>query len=187
MPLIQIIVLALGLAMDAFAVCLVAGSTGRTHGLRPAFRLSFHFALFQFVMPVLGWLAGSALEGLIRIYDHWIAFGLLAFVGFRMIDSGLRPRAGTSADPSRGWMLVALSVAVSVDALAVGLSLALLGTSVWYPAMLIGVVTGALSLVGLRLGTDLGRKVGQWIQIAGGILLIAIGLEIVVRALGAMP
>ena len=77
MPLIQIICLALGLAMDAFAVCLVAGSTGQTQGLRPAFRLSFHFALFQFIMPVLGWLAGSTIERLIRTYDHWIAFGLL--------------------------------------------------------------------------------------------------------------
>jgi putative Mn2+ efflux pump MntP len=136
-------------------------------------------------MPALGWLAGSAIEGLIRSYDHWIAFGLLAFVGVRMIDSGFRPREATPADPSRGLMLVALSVAVSIDALAVGLSLALLGTSVWYPAMWIGVVTGALSLLGLRLGMDLGAEVGQRVQIVGGLLLIGIGLEIVLGALGS--
>ena len=102
MHLIQIAALAVGLAMDAFAVCLVAGSTGQTRGLRPAFRLSFHFALFQFIMPVLGWLAGSAIEGLMRSYDHWIAFALLAFVGVRMIDSGFRPREGENREAPGG-------------------------------------------------------------------------------------
>lgn len=183
MTLIEITLLAVGLAMDAFAVCLVAGSTGRTVGLRPAFRLSFHFALFQFMMPVLGWLAGSAIEKYIQSYDHWIAFGLLALVGVRMIDSAFRPREDAFGDPSRGWMLVALSVAVSIDALAVGLTLALLRTSVWYPALLIGVVTALLSLLGLRLGTDVGAAVGKRVQILGGILLIGIGVQIVIGAL----
>lgn len=183
MPVLQTTFLALGMAMDAFAVCLVAGSTSQARGIGPAFRLSFHFALFQFLMPVLGWIAGSALEGTLQRYDHWIAFCLLAFVGVRMIDSALRPRPGGLGDPSRGWTLVALSIAVSIDALAVGLSLALLQISVWYPAVLIGVVTGALSLLGLSLGSYVGPRFGKRVQILGGILLIGIGLQIVLAAL----
>ena len=120
MPLYEVLLIAVSMAMDAFAVCLVAGSLHQANGGRSAFRLSFHFGLFQFIMPVLGWLAGRTLEPLIRDYDHWIAVGLLGFVGIRMIVSALRGEESRSPDPSRGWTLVMLSVAVSIDALAGG-------------------------------------------------------------------
>src|SRR5512140_2130790 len=123
MPVYEVFLIALSMAMDAFAVCLVAGSMNQANGPRPAFRLSFHFGLFQFVMPVIGWFAGRTLEPLIRDYDHWIAFGLLAFVGGRMVYAALRGEEEQPLDPSRGWTLVLLSIAVSVDALAIGLSL----------------------------------------------------------------
>ncbi len=167
------------MAMDAFTVCVVVASAGQTEGPGPAFRLSFHFGLFQFIMPVLGWLAGAEVERWIQNYDHWIAFALLAFVGLRMIKSAVgREDEAYRGDPSRGWMLVLLSVAVSIDALAVGFTLGLLGISVWYPAVLIGMVTGALSLVGLRLGRGLGRRFGKPLEIFGGLVLIGIGLRI---------
>jgi putative Mn2+ efflux pump MntP len=134
-------------------------------------------------MPVVGWLAGATIEPVIRNYDHWVAFGLLGFVGVRMIYSALSGEESKSADPSRGWTLVLLSVAVSVDALAVGLSLGLLGIFVWYPAIVIGVVTGLLSLIGLRLGNRLGKQFGRVVEIIGGFVLIGIGLQIVLSKL----
>ncbi len=131
-------------------------------------------------MPVLGWLAGAGLERVIQNYDHWIAFALLAIVGLRMIQSALR--GGDDAnqnDPSRGWTLVLLSIAVSIDALAVGFTLGLLGIAVWYPAILIGIVTGVLSLLGLRVGQTLGSRLGKPFELLGGLLLIGIGVRIV--------
>jgi putative Mn2+ efflux pump MntP len=180
MSFIEVFLLALSMAMDAFAVCLAAGALQQTHGARPALRLSFHFGLFQFIMPVLGWLAGESIEPLIQNYDHWVAFGLLAFIGLRMICSAWRGGEEHSPDPSRGWTLVMLSLAVSIDALAIGLSLGLLGILIWYPALLIGLVTGALSLVGLNLGNRFGRELGKPVEIIGGIVLIGIGLRIVI-------
>jgi putative Mn2+ efflux pump MntP len=178
MPFYETFLVALSMAMDAFAVCLIAGALNQASGPRPAFRLSFHFGLFQFLMPVLGWLVGWTVEPLIRNYDHWIAFGLLAFVGVRMINAAVRGDEAQSPDPSRGWTLVLLSIAVSIDALAVGLSLGVLGISVWYPALIIGVVTGALSLLGLFLGQRFGARLGKPVEIIGGAVLIAIGLRI---------
>jgi len=178
MPFIEILLVALSMAMDAFAVCLIAGSTDRARGLRPTFRLSFHFGLFQFIMPVVGWLAGRTIEPYIAAYDHWVAFGLLAFVGARMIYAAFGGEEAQSPDPSRGWTLVMLSVAVSIDALAVGLSLGVLGISVWYPAIVIGVVTGLLSLAALRIGRVAGGRFGKPVEIIGGLVLIGIGLRI---------
>jgi manganese efflux pump family protein len=183
MSLPEILLLACGMAVDAFAVCLAAGSLSLTQGLRPAFRLSFHFGLFQFIMPVVGWLAGTAIEPVSRNYAHWAAFVLLSFVALRMIFSALRGEESKSNDPSRGWTLILLSVAVSVDALAVGMSLGLLGIIVWYPALIIGVVTGFISLIGLRIGNRLGKRFGKYVEIIGGVILIGIGLQIVITHL----
>ncbi|MGE5072319.1 MAG: manganese efflux pump MntP family protein [Anaerolineae bacterium] len=180
MPFYEIILIALSMAMDAFAVCLVAGSQNRAEGPRPVFRLSFHFGLFQFLMPVLGWFAGVTVEPFIRNVDHWLAFGLLAFVGVRMIYSAVRGEEEQPPDPSRGWTLVMLSLAVSIDALAIGLSLGLLNVPVWYPAVVIGVVTWLLSLVGLRLGKIMGSRLGKPVEVVGGLVLMGIGLRIVV-------
>ncbi len=179
MLFIEVLLLAVAMAMDAFTVCLVVATTGQSPGPRPAFRLSFHFGLFQFIMPLVGWLCGVEAGHVIQKYDHWVAFSLLAFVGLRMIKSALSNEDQTQrADPSRGWTLVLLSIAVSIDALAVGFTLGLLGIAVLYPALLIGVVTGLLSLVGLRLGRGLGGKLGRPFEIVGGLLLVGIGVRI---------
>jgi manganese efflux pump family protein len=184
MNFIEVLLISLSMAMDAFAVCLGAGTTGQADGPRPRFRLAFHFGLFQFIMPVFGWLAGTSVAQYIQSFDHWIAFGLLAFVGGRMVWAGFHPEdEKKKSDPSRGWTMVLLSIAVSIDALAIGLSLALIGVSVWYPAIVIGVVTGLLSLVGLRIGNKLGEKFGHVMEIIGGLVLIGIGARIVVAHL----
>jgi putative Mn2+ efflux pump MntP len=179
MSFVEILFLAVALAMDAFAVSLAAGTNKETNGFRPAFRLSFHFGFFQFLMPVLGWSLGTKLAGAIQTFDHWVAFGLLAFVGGRMIHAGwtLAPDAPRS-DPSRGLTLVGLCVATSIDALAVGLSLAFLRVNIWYPSVVIGVVTATLSVIGLRLGNRAGELLGRRMEIIGGVLLCLIGLKI---------
>jgi manganese efflux pump family protein len=179
MNYLEILLISLSMAMDAFAVCLGAGAQEQTIGPRPTFRLAFHFGLFQFLMPVLGWFAGATIERYIALYDHWIAFALLAFVGGRMVYSGFHPEEDVEKDdPSRGWTLVLLSIAVSIDALAVGLSLGIVGVTIWIPAVVIGIVTSLVSWLGLRLGNKLGEKFGKRMEIVGGIILILIGIRI---------
>jgi putative Mn2+ efflux pump MntP len=137
------------------------------------------------LMPVLGWLLGRGLVGVFRTIDHWLAFGLLAFVGGRMIIAGLRHHDDEQprSDPTRGWSLIALSVATSVDALAVGLGLAVLDIAIWLPCLLIGVITAAMSWGGLALGGVLHAKWGNRMEVGGGVLLMLIGLQILVSHL----
>ena len=184
MNFVEILLIALSMSMDAFAVCLAAGTQEGTSGPRPTFRLAFHFGLFQFLMPVIGWFAGTSLLRYVTAYGQWLAFGLLVFVGIRMVRSGLDPNdAGPRNNPSRGWTLVLLAFATSIDALAIGFSLGLIGVRIWYPAVVIGVVTGLVSWLGILLGNRLGARFGRRMEIIGGIILILMGIRILVAAL----
>jgi putative Mn2+ efflux pump MntP len=148
------------------------------------FRLSFHFGLFQFLFPVLGWFLGLGLLVFIQAVSHWVAFLMLMFVGGRMVKSGLDPDAESHArDPSRGMTMVMLSIAVSIDALAVGLSFAMLGVTIWYPSIVIGVVTSGMSLLAIRIGRRLGAMLGKRMEIVGGVVLIGIGFRILLTQL----
>jgi manganese efflux pump family protein len=179
MSFFEVLFIALALASDAFAVSVSAGATGATTKPRSMLRLSFHFGLFQFMMPILGWLAGLSIARFIYLWDHWLAFGLLLWVSVNMIRSAQKGDNHTEQqDPSRGILLVILSVATSLDALAVGLSLALLRVSIWYPAVVIGLVTGLVSFLGVLLGQRFSRKIGRQTAFAGGILLFLIGVRI---------
>jgi len=183
MTAVETVLVAIGLAMDAFAVALGAATAARPMAPRAAFRLPFHFGLFQALMPVAGWLAGATVSVYVAAIDHWVAFALLGFVGARMFREGVTgERAPESAlDPSKGWTLVILSIAVSIDALAVGFSLAMLGVDIWYPAVAIGIITGSLTLLGMRVGQRLGRSFGRAMEAAGGLLLFAIGVRILIQ------
>ncbi len=184
MDFFAVFMIAVGLAMDCFAVSLAIGTTEYINGPRPVFRLSFHFGLFQALMPVLGWLAGYSIESIIADFDHWIAFGLLALVGVRMIRSGLEAEGAVHVnDPSRGGTLVMLSIATSIDALAIGLSLAILNVAIVYPTIVIGLVTAAVSLIGLMVGRRLGQTFGKRMEIIGGMILITIGLRVLLSHL----
>lgn len=135
-------------------------------------------------MPILGWLGGNTVAHIISRFDHWVAMGLLAFVGIRMIRSGLDADGESfTGDPSRGSTLMVLCVATSIDALAIGLSLSMLNVSILYPSVVIGVVTAGLSLVGLLIGHKLGAAFGKRMEILGGIILIGIGLRVLVTHL----
>jgi len=187
MHFIEIVIIAIGLAMDAFAVSLSAGTNSETAGFRPTFRLSFHFGLFQFMMPVIGWYAGIQIANYIEDFDHWIALILLSYVGIKMIKSGFDKTGSLRKnDLSKGKSLIILSIATSIDALAIGLSLAFLKVDIWYPAVVIGIITGLLSLIGVRLGNTLGFKFGKKMEILGGIILILIGIKIVLEHLGVI-
>jgi putative Mn2+ efflux pump MntP len=181
MPWVEIFGIALGLAMDAFAVAVATGLAVRPLTRRHVFRLAFHFGLFQFLMPVIGWLAGRTVEAYIRHYDHWVAFGLLAFVGGKMLWEAFRgEEEAKRGDPTRGWTLILLSIATSIDALAVGLSMAFLRVSIWTPSVVIGLVAAALTAVGILSGSRIGTKLGRWPMIAGGLVLVGIGARILV-------
>ena len=184
MNILEILLIAVGLAMDAFAVSIAAGTSGKLYGKRATFRLSFHFGLFQAMMPVIGWSAGIYIANLIAAFDHWVAFGLLLFVGIRMIVSSVGSDTETFAkDPSKGASLVILSVATSIDALAVGLSLAMIRVNIWYPCVVIGLVTALLSVIGIRAGKFFGKKLGPSMELAGGVILILIGVKILLTDL----
>ncbi len=180
LDLLSLFGIALALAMDAFAVALAAGAVVAPVTRRHLFRLGFHFGLFQALMPVVGWLAGLTLRSSIEAYDHWIAFGLLALIGGKMIREALAPEREEppAGDPTRGWTLVMLSVATSIDALAVGLTLAMLGVEIWLPSLVIGLVAGILTVAGMRLGDRVGSLWGKRVEIFGGLVLLAIGFKI---------
>jgi len=180
--LLTLLGIAVGLAMDAFAVSIGVGLNTPHVSWRTTFRLSWHFGLFQALMPIVGWLAGLSVERWISGIDHWIAFGLLVAIGGKMIYQAIwgDEEVRAAKDPTRGASLVVLSVATSIDALAVGLSLALLGVQIWYPAVVIGIVAFAFTAVGLHLGRRFGSLFGRRMEIIGGLILIGIGVKILV-------
>ncbi len=184
MDFLSIFLIALSLAMDAFAVSLAIGTTTLCNSRRARFRLSFHFGFFQFLMPILGWLAGSSIARYIANFDHWIAFALLAYIGSHMVRSGVKPEAKAfPSDPSRGKLLITLAIATSIDALAVGLSMAMLNVNIILPSIVIGVVASVLSVAGLFIGNKLGEKFGKTMEIIGGLTLIGIGVRVLIEHL----
>ena len=171
--------ISLGLAMDAFAVSIAVGLRLQRVTPRHTFRVAFHFGLFQFLMPLVGWSLGRQLSLYFSQYNHWAALALLSCIVCKMLwEARAQRESKSTADPTRGWTLVTLSLATSMDALAVGVSMALLGVPVWLPSAVIGVITAALSAVGIAFGGTLGSRWQRWAELAGGVVLILIGLEI---------
>jgi manganese efflux pump family protein len=166
--------------MDAFSVCVAVGVKIKKITYRHYFRLAFHFGLFQFLMPILGFYGGVLIENIISSYDHWIAMGLLSFIGIKMIWESFQQddKKSKTKDPSRGITLIILSIATSIDAAAVGFSFAALNTPILVPAITIGFICILFSLTGLFLGDKIGSKLGVWAERTGGIILIGIGLKI---------
>jgi putative Mn2+ efflux pump MntP len=184
MDLFPILMLAVGLAADAFAVSVAEGvaihKVTRSHVLR----VSIYFGAFQALMPIIGWLAGSSLADLIQPVDHWVAFGLLGFLGGKMIADSLTGfETGEVRQPSRGARLLVLAIATSLDALAVGVTLGILHSNIWAPAVIIGVVTGVLCAIGMDMGDRIGSRLGRRAELAGGVILVGIGLKILVEQL----
>jgi putative Mn2+ efflux pump MntP len=184
MDLLTIFGIAVALAMDAFAVAIATGVTLKQVSLRQTFRLSWHFGLFQAMMPVIGWGLGSSVRSYMEAYAHWIAFALLALVGSNMLKEAILSDEDEKAKPlkdsTKGLTLVMLSVATSIDAMAVGLSMSMLQVSIITPALIIGIVAGLFTIFGLHLGKRVARLtwLSTWAEIVGGLVLWLIGLNI---------
>ncbi len=182
MDALTIVLIAFGLAMDAFAVSIANGLTIKGNRKQAALLTAVFFGGFQMLMPVIGWAIGLSLQGIISGIDHWIAFGLLTFIGAKMIYEALKTNGEEETEKTlKLHTLLTLAIATSIDALMVGLSFAFLQTSIILPVAVIGIVTFTLSFCGFYFGCYLGKKFGHRIEIIGGLILIAIGLRILLE------
>lgn len=184
MEFLTVLLIAIGLAMDAFAVSLGIGTAGEIQSLRGKIRLTAHFGIFQSGMTALGWVVGETVVKYIMDYDHWIAFLLLGYVGFNLIKAGFKKDGQAfSQDPSTGRVLVLLSFATSIDAFAVGLSIGLLKIPVLLSVLVIGIVAFLLSAIGMFAGVRLSQAFGKRMEIIGGVILIGIGIRVLITHL----
>lgn len=134
--------------------------------------------------PLIGWFIGYEISQTLKFIDHWLVFFILVFIGSRMIYSSLHPeKQNLKSDPSRGKNLVLLSIATSIDAFAIGFSIALLEIDIWYPVIMIGVITSSISILAIKIGKKLSKRFGKQMEIAGGIILILIGVRILIERL----
>lgn len=183
---IATVLIAFGLAMDSFSVSITSGLTSSKTGiLKRAVTVAILFGVFQTVMLFAGWLAGMNVVDFISGFDHWIAFSLLTFIGLRMIYESLKnDYSKRIINYSSMSILLMLSIATSIDALAVGLSLSFLNIVIYIPALLTGIIAFLLSFFGVYIGDKFGKFFGKKIEIIGGLILIAIGVNIVIEHIG---
>ena len=183
---LEIFILAVGLAMDAFAVAVCKGLSLRRLKLGQALLVGLWFGLFQALMPALGYLLGAAFSGLIQSIDHWVAFVLLLLIGGNMIREGLQGDE-EEVDPSLSFgVMFLLAVATSIDALAVGITFAFLRVNLLLAVSLIGVITFAISAVGVKVGNVFGVRYKSKAELLGGTVLILIGGKILLEHLGVL-
>lgn len=184
MDLITITAIALGLSFDSFAVSLSCGVIESKIRFRNAMRIAFILALFQGGLTVLGFFLGSTVSGYIEKYDHWVAFLLLLILGIRMIIGGWKGESERQpVDINRWPVLLTMALGTSIDAFAVGISLALLRLQIWSAGVIIGAVTFLASMTAIRIGKSAGSRLGSRVEIIGGIILAAIGVRILAEHL----
>jgi putative Mn2+ efflux pump MntP len=179
MELVTIIIIAIGLAMDAFVVSIVSGGAYQLLHVKHALRMAIFFGAFQAFMPLVGSLAGLSLKDYIQVYDHWVAFALLATVGGKMIYESFKIKSvEENPNPSNIFVLLVLSIATSIDALAIGITLSLITSSIALAVTIIGLITFALSYAGVLIGKKFGHFFENRIEALGGLVLIGIGAKI---------
>ena len=184
MDMIIILFIASGLAMDAFAVYITNGITIKHQRINNALKIGLFFGSFQALMPLIGWVAGIRLRGFISGFDHWVAFGLLSLIGGKMIYESMKIGSNDNEIKSLNvFVLLMLSIATSIDALAVGLSFAFLKISIVTPIIVIGIVTFILSFLGVLVGNKLGHFFEKKMEFLGGLILIGIGIKILIEHL----
>ena len=184
METLTVVLIAIGLAMDAFAVSICKGLAMKTPPFRSMLVIGLWFGIFQALMPVIGYVLGNTMYNLITDYDHWIAFGLLALIGLNMMVESFSHDEDELDDDIGIWTMFLLAIATSIDALAVGISLAMDNTDIMSAAVIIGIITLALSMIAVRIGAKVGESYGKHAELVGGIILIGIGVKIVLEHLG---
>lgn len=185
MDLITVLILAIGLSMDSFAVSISCGLAEQKVSFTHAVKIALAFATFQGILPVIGWFMGTGIKSYVEGVDHWIAFILLAYLGGKMIYEGITmPADKKESDIYSFRHIMTLSLATSIDALVVGFSYALAETEkIFGGAVIIGAVTFIFSMLGIRIGKDVGGKFGSKVEILGGAILIGLGVKIVLEHL----
>jgi putative Mn2+ efflux pump MntP len=186
MSFIELLLIAVGLSMDAFSVSICKGLTTKKFSWRVALVCGLWFGFFQVLMPIIGYFLGAQFQEMIEAYDHWIASGLLALIGANMIREALSNKEEvTSVNDSLGFKtMFLLAIATSIDALAVGISFACIQVQLWSSVLIIGVTTFLFSVLGVKIGNVFGSKYEKSAGITGGIILILIGLKILLEHLG---
>ena len=190
MSIIELLLIGIGLSMDAFAVSVCKGLGMTKLNKKNAFLIALFFGGFQALMPWLGWFIGSRFQKYIEQFDHWIAFGLLAFIGGQMIYESLKEKeeVETEGDQLDIGQLFLMAIATSIDALAIGVTFALLpGVNIWTSILLIGCTTFMISFAGVGIGFQFGNKYEKKAQIVGGVILIVLGIKILLEHLGVLP
>lgn len=184
MSIVSLIVLGIGLSMDAFAVSIAKGMTMKKHELlKYALTLGFFFGIFQAGMPFIGWWVGQYFQSLIANIDHWIAFVLLGLIGFNMIREALHPKEEDDRKELTLKLILILALATSIDALAIGISFAFLNVDIFVAITIIGLTTCILSFIAVYIGNKLGGLLEKYAGILGGSILICIGLKILIEHL----
>jgi len=183
MDTISIVLIAIGLSMDSFAISLTNGLTIRDLNVERTLTISFSLAVFHTIMPLIGWFAGISIEKYITEFGHWVAFLLLSFIGLKMIYEGIKKKTAVMDSELKILTLIGQSFATSIDALAVGISFALLKLSIIKPILIIGLITFLVSLIGLQVGKYIGKRIGKTAVVFGGIVLVGIGLKILLEHL----
>ncbi len=185
----ELVMIAVGLSMDAFAVSLCKGLCMKKLRYGHAAVIALFFGSFQMAMPLLGWLLGTQFTRYVTPLDHWVAFGLLGFIGGKMIWEAVRGKPAEECDIDERIHyreLFVLAIATSIDALAVGITFAFLQTDIWAAASVIGAITFAISFAGVAIGHRFGTKLQNKAEIGGGIVLILIGVKILAEHLGLL-
>lgn len=177
MDIITIIVIAIGLAMDSFSVSVPSGMAIKHLRVSNTLKIAIFFGAFQAIMPLIGWLSGLSLRSFISEVDHWVAFGLLSLIGCKMIYESFKKTGRKEINPLNVYVLLLLSIATSIDALAVGISFAFLRISIVAP-IIIGIITFLLSFISVFVGKKFGGFFENKIRILGGLILIGIGTKI---------
>ncbi|MBI9064117.1 MAG: manganese efflux pump [Marinilabiliaceae bacterium] len=182
MEFLTLLMLAIALAMDSFAVSISAGLSLKYFQLKAMGKISVFFAVFQGLMPVIGWFLGRTFESYIKSFDHWVAFVLLSFIGGKMVYEALKHESEAPCiNPHCNKTITTLAIATSIDALAVGISFSLLGVEILFPAIVIGITTFIFAFAGLTLGIRLGSVFKNKIELIGGLILIGIGIKILLE------
>ena len=183
MSLVEIILIAIGLSMDCFAVAVSFGSNQKLTS-KDVLKMALFFAVFQGAMPVIGWMLGSSVKDLIQMFDHWIALAILAFIGSKMILQSFKAEKGQNKLDIRTLsVLLSLSFATSIDALITGITFGFIEVNIIYASLIILVITFANTIIGARIGSKTTFLPGRWAERIGGVVLIGIGLKTVIEHL----
>ena len=183
MTVLEILLIAIGLAMDAFAESICKGLSMKKMSWKKALVVGTYFGVFQGLMPVIGYFLGSTFESLVAKIDHWIAFGLLVFIGANMLKEAFANDSENCNDNVDFKTMVVLAIATSIDALAVGITFAFLQANVWFSTIIIGIVTFLISVIGVKIGSKFGNKYERKAETAGGLILIFMGIKILLEHL----